>query len=293
MTLAERLSGVILSADSRQVYRAFDIGTAKPSRADRQRVTHYLIDVCEPTETLTVADYQQQAQAIVQAIHVTGKSVPLLVGGTGLYINAIAKGLKIPQVPPQLGLRSQLEALGQPQCYAFLQQVDPQAAQRIHANDAVRTLRALEVYYATGQPISVQQGENPPEYPILYLGLDCDPADDLARRIAQRTHQMVEAGLVTEVASLVSQYGAELPLLKTLGYAEIQQYLRGEIPLERAIALTIQHTRQFAKRQRTWFRKDPALHWFNASSPTLVEEVWRVIQDFQQTIASDALFSSS
>lgn len=153
IALAQRFDAVILSADSRQVYREFDIGTAKPTIAEQQGIPHYLIDICEPTETLTVAEYQTQAQALIAQFQTEtqneGSSIArslLLVGGTGLYIRAITKGLKIPQVPPQTDLRSQLQTLGQAQCYTMLQQVDPTAAAKIHPNDQVRTLRSLEVF---------------------------------------------------------------------------------------------------------------------------------------------------
>ncbi|MFG6104376.1 tRNA (adenosine(37)-N6)-dimethylallyltransferase MiaA [Leptolyngbyaceae cyanobacterium CCMR0082] len=277
LQIAQRLNGVILGADSRQVYREFDIGTAKPSLAEQQQVPHYLIDICEPTETLTVADYQAKAQELIQQIHVRQEQVPLLVGGTGLYVNAIAKGLIIPRVAPQPNLRQQLTELGQPQCYAFLHQVDPAATQRIHPNDAVRTLRALEVYYATGHTISAQQGENPPNYPLIYVGLDC--GEDLRQRIAQRTHHMIDAGLVDEVHTLINRYGADLPLLNTLGYAEIKQHLAGDVSLAEAAALVIRHTQQFAKRQRTWFRKEKAIEWFDANAPDLIDRVWDYVSD--------------
>lgn len=273
--LAQRLSGVILGADSRQVYRDFDIGTAKPSLVEQQQVSHALIDICEPTETLTVADYQVEAQGLIRQIHHQREQVPLLVGGTGLYVNAIAKGLMIPRVAPQADLRQQLTKLGQPQCYAFLQQVDPAAIQRIHPNDAVRTLRALEVYYATGQTISAQQGEQPPSYPIIYVGLDC--GEGLKQRIVQRTYQMIEAGLVSEVECLIQRYGVELPLLNTLGYAEIKRYLAGDTTLPEAIMLTIRHTQQFAKRQRTWFRKESAIQWFDSNASDLLDQVWAYV----------------
>jgi tRNA dimethylallyltransferase len=268
------------------VYRGFDIGAAKPTLAEQQQVPHYLIDLCEPTTTLTVADYQAQAQALIAQLQAQGHRSLLLVGGSGLYLDAIAKGLKIPRVAPQPGLRSQLAHLGQPQCYAFLQQVDPIAAARIHANDSVRTLRALEVYYVTGDPISNQQGAHPPAYPILHLGLDCIPPSALDQRIDQRLQQMIDAGLVQEVQQLIHRCGPDLPLLKTLGYAEIQQYLQGEITFASARALIAQHTRQFAKRQRTWFRKQPQLEWFNACSPTLLKDVWARIQQFQSHLAT-------
>jgi tRNA dimethylallyltransferase len=278
LALAQRLNSAIISADSRQVYREFDIGTAKPSLFEQKLVRHYLIDFCLPRETLTVADYQEQAQALISQQQESG-SVPLLVGGTGLYIRSLVQGLKIPRVAPQLDLRSQLENLGQIQLYAFLQQVDPGAAQKIHANDLVRTLRALEVFYVTGKPISQQQGENPPSYPILQIGLDCNP-EDLQKRIARRTEKMIADGLVTEVESLCEKYGVDLPLLNTLGYAEIKQYLAGGISLEEAKELTVLHTRQFAKRQRTWFRGYAEIEWFNADDPDLLEKVWRRIQEF-------------
>ena len=276
INLAQRLNGVIVGADSRQVYRKFDIGTAKPSLAERQRVPHYLIDTCEPTETLTVADYQTQAQTLIQQIHRAQIQIPLLVGGTGLYVDAISKGLRIPRVAPQPNLRQQLASLGQSQCYAFLRQVDFEASQRIHPNDAVRTLRALEVYYATGNPISSQQGENPPDYPLIYVGLDC--GEDLRLRIAERTHAMVNAGFVDEVQALISRYGEDLPLLNTLGYAEIKRYLAGEGTLAGAIALIIRHTQQFAKRQRTWFRKETRIEWIDSNDSGLVDRVWGYLQ---------------
>ena len=278
LQLAQRLNGVILGADSRQVYREFDIGTAKPSKADQQLVPHFLIDICEPTDTLTVADYQTEAQRLIQKIHQRQEQMPLLVGGTGLYVNAIAKGLIIPRVAPHEELRQQLAGLGQPQCYAFLQQVDSEATERIHPNDAVRTLRALEVYYATGRPISDQRGETPPNYPIIHIGLDC--GEDLRQRIEKRTHQMIDAGFVSEVERLINRYGADLSLLGTLGYAEIKQYLAGDATLAEAIMLIVRHTQQFAKRQRTWFRKEDAIKWFDSNDAELVVKVWNYIQSF-------------
>lgn len=281
LKLAERLGTAILSADSRQVYREFNIGTAKPSAADRQLVPHYLIDICDPTETLTVADYQQQAQALIASPPLSLSPPPplLLVGGTGLYIKAVVRGLKIPRVAPHLELRAQLEGLGQAQLYAILQQVDPAAAQKIHPNDPVRTLRAMEVFYVTGRPISAQQGENPPNYPILQIGLDCK-VEALAERIEVRTNQMIASNWLNEVDYLCKKYGFDLPLLNTLGYQEMKQYLAGSLSLSEAKDLTVIHTRQFAKRQRTWFRAVPEIEWFDANLPDLFEQVWQRVQQF-------------
>jgi tRNA dimethylallyltransferase len=311
ISLAQRLNSVIISADSRQVYREFNIGTAKPTLQEQNLVPHYLIDICEPTETLTVAEFQERAREVIEGRDEGGRMrdegdegegkertqvlgpqsqlsptslispCPLLVGGTGLYIKSIVRGMKIPRVGPQAELRSQLELLGQRQCYALLKQVDSISAQRIHANDQVRTLRALEVFYVTGRPISEQQGENPPTYPILQIGLESDILDE---RIQKRTAQMLAMGFETEVKMLCAKYGEDLPLLNTLGYSEMKQYLRGEIPLEKAEQLIVLHTRQFAKRQRTWFRADPTIEWFNSDAPDLVEQVWQRVSQFLEQV---------
>ncbi|MFN6565719.1 tRNA (adenosine(37)-N6)-dimethylallyltransferase MiaA [Dendronalium sp. ChiSLP03b] len=288
LDLAMRLGSVILSADSRQVYREFDIGTAKPTLAEQKLVPHYLIDICAPTDIMTVADYQEQAQALINSPPSSASPHPplLMVGGTGLYIRSIVQGMKIPRVAPHQELRSQLESLGQIQLYPMLQQVDPVAAHKIHANDIVRTLRALEVFYITGKPISEQQGENPPDYPILQIGLDCDVeklgdvSDGLRLRIHKRTEQMIADGLVAEVEYLCKKYGVDLPLLNTLGYQEIKQYLAEDISLDEAKELIVLHTRQFAKRQRTWFRAYPQIEWFDANDPNLLEKVWQRVQNF-------------
>ncbi|MEM9447399.1 MAG: tRNA (adenosine(37)-N6)-dimethylallyltransferase MiaA [Cyanobacteria bacterium P01_E01_bin.6] len=302
VAIAHRLNAVILSADSRQVYREFDIGTAKPSPDDLNAVPHYLIDICNPTETLTLADYQTRAQTLIDQCHQRPElqhpelqpensndgdclagAMPMLVGGTGLYIKSIVRGLMIPRVPPHPDLRSHLASLGQPHCHALLQQVDSGSANRLHPNDQVRTLRALEVFYVTGIPMSEQQGESPPTYPILNIGLDCSDADNLQHRIQQRTHRMIEAGFVDEVSVLQQTYGTDLPLLQTLGYQEVGQFIQEKISLNEAIAQTILHTRQFAKRQRTWFRADSSIEWFDADNPMLVHQVWERIQDFIKT----------
>lgn len=274
IALAQRLNSAIISADSRLVYQEFNIGTAKPPPAEQQLVPHYLIDVCKPTETMTVADYQSQVQALLGE---RGMRPFLLTGGTGLYIKAIVRGLKIPRVPPQQELRQQLQAIGQFQSYQLLQRGDPTSAAKIHPNDQVRTLRALEVLYVTGQPLSDQQGEQPPAYPILQIGLD---SSKLHCRIQLRAHQMIELGLEQEVKSLIEKYGANLPLLQTLGYAEMGAYLRGEYTQQQAIDQTVLHTRQFAKRQRTWFRGVPEMEWFDGDSPDLLEQVWQRISIF-------------
>ena len=267
IALAKHLNSPILSADSRQVYRHFDIGTAKPNLEERQEVPHYLIDIAEPDTTLTLADYQQQAQTLIAKFHAEGVT-PILVGGSGLYIKAITAGLKIPRVPPQPELRSQFAELGQTYCYQILQQVDPVGATKIHANDQIRTLRSLEVFYVTGQPLSSQQGEQPPDYPIVQIGLDCEDLDAYRKLVSDRTEQMLQDGWLDEIRDLQARYGVDLPLLKTLGYGEMSDYLANKNDRETAKSLTVTHTCQFAKRQRTWFRGsgngDLPIHWLRS-----------------------------
>ncbi len=277
--IAQRLNSIIISADSRQIYREFDIATAKVSRAELELVPHYLVSTCDPHHTLTTAEYQADAQGLIAKFQHQAK-IPLLVGGTGLYLKSVVKGLKIPRVAPQPELRSQLTKLGQAQCYQILEQVDRAATLKIHANDPIRTIRALEVYYVTGKPISSQQGEDPPSYPILQIGLDCESLDKLAVRIQQRTQQMVELGWEAEVKYLGDKYGWNFPLLNTLGYAEMRQHLLGEISLVEAIDLTVLHTRQFAKRQRTWFKSNSEIEWFNSDDFNSIDRVWARVQQF-------------
>ncbi len=267
--LAKILNTGIISADSRQIYREFDIGTAKPNSKELEYVPHFLLDICQPIDTLTLAQYQSLANKIID----NSPNFPLLlVGGTGLYIKSIVKGLKIPRVSPQPLLRKQLKSLGQVRIYSFLEQVDPIAALKIKPRDQVRTLRALEVYYVTGMPISQQQGETKPSYPVLQIGLESD-LDKLKKRIYLRTKSMIKAGLVEEVRNLIAKYGKDLPLLNTLGYREIKRYLFDEIILDDAIEEIILHTNQFAKRQRTWFRSDRSIKWFDADSSSLLEQI--------------------
>ncbi|TAD80074.1 MAG: tRNA (adenosine(37)-N6)-dimethylallyltransferase MiaA [Oscillatoriales cyanobacterium] len=306
IALAQYLQSVILGADSRQIYKHFTIGTAKPSLVDRAAAVHELIDICEPTENFTVSEFQAQAFNRIQYWH-TQCTIPLLVGGTGLYIKSIVRGLKIPQVPAQTELRQQLFNLDRDYRYQLLQQVDPKSAGIIHPNDDTRITRALEVFYATGQGISTLQGELPPPYPVLQIGIDClDQApinmkqsaqqqvqnhtdfkvrqaslsDRLSCRIQQRTSSMFMNGFVDEVSSLLQTYGSELPLFQTLGYREVSDALQGKITIAEAERLTALHTRQFAKRQRTWFRADPTIQWLDADDPQLLKQAKNLVDQF-------------
>ncbi len=266
--LAEALDLAVLSVDSRQMYRHMDVGTAKPSPEQRARVRHELLDLSDPDRPLTLQEFTALATAAIEAEH-RRRGVALLVGGSGLYLKALLAGLRPPAVPPQPALRAQLAALGQPFCHQVLRQADPVAAGRIAAADAFRTGRALEVLYATGRPLSAQQGHSPPPWRVLELGLD--PAD-LPQRIRQRTAALFAGGLVEETAQLIDRFGADCPLLETIGYGEAARLLRGELEPDAAVALTERRTRQYAKRQRTWFRRQHRPLWLTGAGAAPASE---------------------
>ena len=257
--LAQALDLAVLSVDSRQLYKEMDIGTAKPTPAQRAAVRHELLDLRRPDQPINLQEFRAEAEQLIAAEHAR-RGIALLVGGSGLYLKAITQGMTPPAVPPQPQLRAQLESLGQPLCHQLLLAADPAAGARIMPNDAVRTQRALEVLYATGIPLSAQQGATPPPWRVIELGLN---PPDLKRRIAQRTAGLYTDGLVEETRSLVERYGASCPLLDTIGYGEAKAVLRGELGEAEAIALTTQRTQQFAKRQRTWFRRQHQPIWLN------------------------------
>jgi tRNA dimethylallyltransferase len=261
--LARALELAVLSVDSRQLYQEMDIGTAKPTAAQRAAVRHELLDLRRPDQPINLQEFRAEAEQAIAAEH-TRRGIALLVGGSGLYLKAITQGMTPPAVPPQPQLRAQLEALGQPLCHQLLRSADPQAGARIMANDAVRTQRALEVLYATGQPLSAQQGAAPPPWRVLELGLN---PPDLKRRISLRSIGLYAEGLVEETRGLVERYGADCPLLDTIGYGEAKAVLRGELKEAEAIALTTQRTQQFAKRQRTWFRRQHQPLWLDGGDP--------------------------
>jgi tRNA dimethylallyltransferase len=257
LELAERLDLAVISVDARQFYVGMDIGTAKPTAEQRRRVRHALLDLRPPDQPMTLQEFLPLARAAVTA-ELQRRGLALVVGGSGLYLQGLLQGLTPPAVPPQTHLRAQFQALGQPLCHALLRACDPVAAARIAPADTSRTKRALEVCYATGQPLSAQQGRNPPPWPVLELGLD--PAD-LPERIRQRTLAMFAEGLVGETAALIARHGEACPLLDTIGYDEARSLLRGQWPEAEAIARTEQRTRQYAKRQRTWFRRQHQPLW--------------------------------
>jgi len=268
--LAQRFDGEIISADSRQIYRRMDIGTAKPTRQEQSRAPHHLIDIVAPDEPYTLADYQAQAYAAIDGILARGKQ-PFLVGGTGLYVRAVVEGLRIPRVPPNEELRAQLALEDGAALYERLRALDPDAATRIDPRNVRRTIRALEVCLTTGAKFSELGRASPPPYPVTQVGLTL-PRPELYARIDARVEQMVADGLVAEVETLAALgYGCKLPSMSGLGYREIGAYLRGEVSLDEAVANIKRNTRDFVRRQYAWFRlRDERIRWFEG---TQVENV--------------------
>ena len=273
--LAQSLEGEIVSADSRQIYRGMDIGTAKPTRQEQSRAPHHLIDILAPDEPYTLAQFQSDAYAAIDDILARGK-LPLLVGGTGLYVRAVVEGLRIPRVPPNEELRAQLAAQNSLALYERLRGLDPDAAARIDPRNVRRTVRALEVCLTTGRRFSELGRASPPPYRITQIGLTMN-RPELYARVDARVERMMEQGLVAEVEALVRQgYGWNLPSMSGLGYREMGAYLRGEVPLDEAVMNIKRNTRDFVRRQYAWFRlKDERIRWFGGAD---VDPVMRFVE---------------
>jgi tRNA dimethylallyltransferase len=261
--------GEIISSDSRQVYRELDIGTAKPTPEERAAAVHHLIDVVDPDQVLGLAEYQSLAYAAINEV-LSRKWVPFLVGGTGQWVRAVIEGWGVPRVPPDYGLRAELEAeadhAGPQALHARLASVDPDAAAKIDYRNVRRVIRALEVYLKTGIPISQHQRAQAPPYRILQIGLTM-PREMLYARADARVERMLADGLLAEVKTLVDQgYHLGLPAMSGLGYRQMGQHLAGELSLDESVRLIKKETRRFIRQQYNWFRlDDPAIHWFDVS----------------------------
>lgn len=264
--LAERVGGEIISADSRLFYRGMDIGTAKPSAAERARVPHHMIDISEPDESVSLAVYQSMVQPLVDEIAARGK-LPILVGGTGQYIRAITESWRPPRTEPDPRMRVVLEnwtqEIGKDGLYERLAYLDPAAAAKIDLRNVRRTIRAVEVILATGIRFSEQRKKEESPYHILQIGL-FRPREELYTRIDQRIDAMLRDGFVDEVRNLLEKdYKPQLPALSAIGYLEIAAYLQGKTTLEESITLIRRATRVFVRRQANWFKpNDPSICWF-------------------------------
>lgn len=267
VALARALGAEIVSFDSMQLYRRMDIGTAKPTPEEREGVPHHMIDVLDPAEDCSVSRYVEQADACVQDILSRGKPV-ILVGGTGLYIDSLIAGRQFAPYP-QTGRREELTAMAEAQgieaLMERLRQVDPEAAEQIHPANRKRVIRALEVYLETGITFSEhnrRSREQPPRYRPVWIGLDYVNRDALYRRIDRRVLEMFCQGLEAEARALLASGVPETATsMQAIGYKELVRWLHGQETREEAIAAIQQGTRRYAKRQRTWFYRNPEIHW--------------------------------
>ncbi|MBI3459794.1 tRNA (adenosine(37)-N6)-dimethylallyltransferase MiaA [Candidatus Acetothermia bacterium] len=263
-TLAERLNGEVISADSRAIYRSMDVGTAKPSPIERQCVPHHLIDIKEPEEHYDVMEFRRDVLIVIKDI-LSRSKLPIIVGGSTLYV-AVLTGAFFDGPTADLNLRKRLNAQPLAELRHRLEQVDPEAAARIHPNDPVRTVRALEVYELTGVPISQWQRESriPFPYQFLKIGLTLERSE-LYARLDQRVDQMLARGLFDEAKRLKTWLRPEMQAYHTIGYEEFFEHWDGKLSYQQAILLIKQHTRQFAKRQLTWFKPDTEIHWIDVT----------------------------
>jgi tRNA dimethylallyltransferase len=292
VALAKALDGEILSADSMQLYRGMDIGTAKVTPEEMQGVPHHMIDVLEPWEDCSAARYVQEADPILQDILSRGKTA-IVAGGTGLYVDALVQGRSFapyPSTGKRQALEQEADRKGMEEMLRQLQAVDPDSAARLHVRDRKRILRALEVYEETGRTITQHNLETqqvPDKYDPLWLGLTFEPRQVLYDRIDLRVDRMLEQGLLREIEALL---GRGIPktatALQAIGYKEFLPVLAGEMSLEAAVETVKQESRRYAKRQLTWFRRNPKIHWLLQHRGQDPEEV------LQQSLALAASFDS-
>ncbi len=257
--IAKKINTSIHNIDSRQIYIDMDIGTAKPTLEQQEQVPHFLIDLCLPSKPINLHDFQLLARNSMEK-ELKKRKIILVVGGSGLYLQALIGGLHPPAVPPQKFLRNQLYKIEKNERHNLLKNCDPIAARKIHPEDAIRTIRALEVFYATGKMFSKEKNLTSLPWRVLELGLN---PKNLRTRIQERAEKMYQNGLIEETKELIIKYGNDLQLLKTIGYNEAKSIINGTITYEEALAITIKRTCQLAKRQKTWFRNKHNSKWLN------------------------------
>src|SRR5574337_1089481 len=296
LALAERVGGEIVAADSMQVYRGLDIGTAKPTTDDRHRIPHHLLDVVAPDQPFTAADYARLASAAIVDIRARGR-LPIVVGGTGLYVRALLYGL-FDGPGEMMSLRETLHReaaqAGPPTLHRRLEAIDPKAAAALHPNDLFRIVRALEVAVVSGRPISTLRIEGRRNHrsipgPILQFGLERN-RQELYQRIDARVEAMMAQGLLDEVRSLLDRgYNETLKPLRAIGYRHMIRHLRGEIGLDGAITSLKRDTRRYAKRQLTWFRHQDEIEWLSVEGSTVSERLVRLLVERIEAVWSSAL----
>jgi len=277
LEIAEKFSAEIINADAMQIYKGMDIGTAKLPLSQRRGIVHYQIDVLDPSEEANVSQYQKQSREIINDL--LSKNVqPILVGGSGLYVNSVLEDLEFPGT--NLEVRAKYEEIldekGVEALFQMLKEIDPKAAENILPNNARKIVRALEVNEITGKAFNAKLPEPSPIFSDVRIALDM-PRDLLDKRIIDLVHQMFEDGFVDEVKSLEKNLRLGRTAFRALGYSQVLSLLSGEISEDEAITLTINATKKFARRQLSWFRRDPLIHWLDATSPDLFAQSLRLI----------------
>lgn len=281
--LAREVGGEVVSADSRYLYRGMNIGTAKPSEAEMSGVPHHLIDIAAPDDDYSLALYQHDAYQAIDAI-LARERVPILAGGTPLYVNAVLEGWHIPEVPPDPAFRAEMGRLattaGAAALHTRLAALDPAAAERIPATNVRRVIRALEIQHHSGRRMTELESKQPPPYRVLKLGLML-PREELFARIDRRVEEQIASGLVDEVRRLLAQgVPAEAPAMSAIGYGEIVGYLRGDMSLAEAAERIRYHTHRYARHQLTWLRRMGNVHWFDPRDPGWYERLTAAVRGF-------------
>ena len=262
VSLAKEINGEIISVDSRQIYKGLDIGSAKPTMDERQGIIHHMMDIIEVTAPFTVADFCDEANKIIGDIISRGK-VPILAGGTGLYFRTLLQDFDLPRVAPNEELRKELNKKSCEELYNMLLEKDYEIAQKIHFNNKVKIIRALEVCISLGVPMSKAQKKKDSPDDVLWIGLNTQDRDFLYERINKRVEVMLSQGLEQEAKTLFEKYGENNILMSTIGYQEFLPYFKGEIEFSIAIEQLKQNTRRYAKRQISWFNANKDINWFD------------------------------
>jgi tRNA dimethylallyltransferase len=281
--LALRYHGEVVSVDSRYLYRGLDIGTAKPPPEERRGVPHHLIDILTPDEEYSLALYQQDAYSAIDAI-LRRDHLPIVAGGSPLYVRAVLEGWRIPRAAPDPDFRGQMELFAQEHgseaLHERLRQIDPTAADRTPPRNIRRVIRALEVYHQTGRPMSEQEGKEPPPYRILRIGLHID-RETLFQRIDQRVDTMFQRGLVEEIKSLLAAgVSADCTAMQTIGYQEVIPYLRGEYDYATMVERIKFSTHRYVRHQMTWLRKTPDINWIDILELGSRDQIYRLVDEF-------------
>lgn len=279
LTIAERIGGEIISSDSRYLYRGMDIGTAKPDADELQRVPHHLVDIVEPDEDYSLARFLDDAFAAIEDVSRRGK-VPVVAGGTPLYLRALLQGWRVPRVPPNNELRAALEQLDTADLYERVAAVDPASAERIGESNRRRLIRALEVYEGAGRPMSELEGKDPPPYRFLLIGL-FQERERLYERIDERVRWMFANGILDEARMLVERgVPKSSAAMSAIGYPEARAVVLGEMDVEEAIDQTCFATHRYVRHQATWFRRFENVNWLDSSQDRLEDEALQLVEEF-------------